>query len=295
MRYSIFLFLLVSVSLGHGQAAPSRPPITGISHVSFYSANPEAAKKFYGGLLGLAVEPPGSNDYQVGIQSVELEPLPAGHGHDLVAHLAFATPDAEGVRKYLADHGVQVPAKSHVESSGTIWFAMKDPEGNPIEFVQERPALTGRSAETPLSKVMIHAGFVVHDRAAEDKFYKDLLGFHVYWQGGMKDDETDWIDMQVPDGTQWLEYMMVRGGEQPSPRTLGILNHIALGVPSVADAAQLLRTRGWKPSENEKEQIGKDGKWQLNLYDPDGTRVELMEFTPVQAPCCSSYTGTHPH
>jgi len=89
--------------------------------------------------------------------------------------------------------------------------------------------------------------------------------------------------------------MMVRGGEQPSPRTLGILNHIALGVPSVADAAQLLRTRGWKPSENEKEQIGKDGKWQLNLYDPDGTRVELMEFTPVQAPCCSSYTGTHPH
>jgi len=295
MRYSIFLFLLVSVSLGHGQAAPSRPPITGISHVSFYSSNPEAAKKFYGGLLGLAIEPPRSNDYQVGIQSVELEPLPAGHGHDLVAHVAFATPDAEGVRKYLADHGVQVPAKSHVESSGTIWFAMNDPEGNPIEFVQERPALTGRSAETPVSKVMIHAGFVVRDRAAEDKFYKDLLGFHVYWYGGMKDEETDWIDMQVPDGTQWLEYMMVRGGEEPSPRTLGILNHIALGVPSVADAAQLLRTRGWKPSENEKEQIGKDGKWQLNLYDPDGTRVELMEFTPVQAPCCSSYTGTHPH
>ena len=295
MRYSIFLFLLVSVSLGHGQAAPSRPPITGISHVSFYSSNPEAAKKFYGGLLGLAIEPPRSNDYQVGIQSVELEPLPAGHGHDLVAHVAFATPDAEGVRKYLADHGVQVPAKSHVESSGTIWFAMNDPEGNPIEFVQERPALTGRSAETPVSKVMIHAGFVVRDRAAEDKFYKDLLGFHVYWYGGMKDDETDWIDMQVPDGTQWLEYMMVRSGEQPSPRTLGILDHIALGVPSVADAAQLLRTRGWKPSENEKEQIGKDGKWQLNLYDPDGTRVELMEFTPVQAPCCSSYTGTHPH
>lgn len=295
MRYRTLLFTLVAVSLGHGQPAPARPPITGISHVSFYSSNPEAARKFYGGLLGLAIEPPGSNDYQVGIQSVELEQLPVGHGHDLIAHVAFATTDAEGVRKYLADHGVEVPAKSHVESSGTIWFAMKDPEGNPIEFVQERPALTGRSAETPVSKVMIHAGFVVHDRATEDKFYKDLLGFHVYWHGGMKDDETDWIDMQVPDGTQWLEYMMVRGSEEPSPRTLGILNHIALGVPSVADAAQLLRTRGWKPSDNEKEQIGKDGKWQLNLYDPDGTRVELMEFTPVQTPCCSSYTGPHPH
>jgi hypothetical protein len=111
----------------------------------------------------------------------------------------------------------------------------------------------------------------------------------------MKDDETDWVDMQVPDGTQWLEYMLVRPGAQPSPRTLGVLNHIALGVPSVSEAAQLLRSRGWTPSENEKEQIGRDGKWQLNLYDPDGTRVELMEFTPVQTPCCSSYTGPHPH
>ena len=59
----------------------------------------------------------------------------------------------------------------------------------------------------------------------------------------------------------------------------------------MSDAAQLLRSRGWKPTENEKQQIGKDGKWQLNLYDPDGTRVELMEFTPVQTPCCAPYTG----
>jgi catechol 2,3-dioxygenase-like lactoylglutathione lyase family enzyme len=143
--------------------------------------------------------------------------------------------------------------------------------------------------------VMIHAGFVVHDRALEDKFYKELLGFHLYWQGGMKDGETDWVDMQVPDGTQWLEYMLVRGTEQPTPRVLGILNHIALGVPEMSEAAQLLRSRGWKPTDDEKQQIGKDGKWQLNLYDPDGTRVELMEFTPVQTPCCSPYTGTHPH
>ena len=287
----ITAFALVSNS----QNTVQRPPITGISHVAFFSSNLESAKAFYAGLLGLAVDQSRPNVYHVGVQSVELEPLPPNHGHDLISHVAFATPDAEGVRRYLASHGVRVPGKVSTGGDGTVWFAMKDPEGNPIEFVQARPALTGRSPEAPVSKVMIHAGFVVHNRAVEDKFYKDLLGFHLYWQGGMKDGETDWVDMQVPDGTQWLEYMLVRGTEQPSPRVLGILNHIALGVPEMGEAAQLLRSRGWKPSDEEKQQIGKDGKWQLNLYDPDGTRVELMEFTPVQTPCCSPYTGPHPH
>jgi hypothetical protein len=32
----------------------------------------------------------------------------------------------------------------------------------------------------------------------------------------------------------------------------------------------------------------------LNLYDPDETRVELMEFAPVEKPCCAEYTGPHP-
>ena len=138
---------------------------------------------------------------------------------------------------------------------------------------------------------IIHAGFVVHDRAAEDRFYKDILGFHVYWHGGMKDDETNWVDMQVPDGTDWIEYML---GVSPnaSHKTLGVMNHIALGVPDIHAAQQQLIKNGWKGTE--QPQIGRDGKWQLNLYDPDGTRVELMEFTPVEKPCCSEYTGPHP-
>ena len=41
-------------------------------------------------------------------------------------------------------------------------------------------------------------------------------------------------------------------------------------------------------------QMGLDGKWQANLYDPDGTRVELMEFQPSVKPCCSTFTAASP-
>jgi len=51
------------------------------------------------------------------------------------------------------------------------------------------------------------------------------------------------------------------------------------------DAERELVTRA--PQLAEKPQIGRDGKWQLNLYDPNQTRVELMEPRPVRKPCCS--------
>jgi len=132
---------------------------------------------------------------------------------------------------------------------------------------------------------------VVKDREAMDKFYRDVLGFRLYWQGGMTDERVDWVSMQVPDGTDWIEYMLNIPADA-NKHLLGVMNHIALGVPSVQAAAEQLKKNGVKLTEEPK--IGRDGKWQLNLYDPDDTRVELMEFTPVEKPCCSEFTGTHP-
>src|ERR1035441_9733817 len=40
--------------------------------------------------------------------------------------------------------------------------------------------------------------------------------------------------------------------------------------------------------------IGRDGKWQVNLYDPDGIRAEPMEFQPSVKPCCSPFLAPSP-
>jgi hypothetical protein len=64
-----------------------------------------------------------------------------------------------------------------------------------------------------------------------------------------------------------------------------VMNHFALGVPIVQQGYKTVMDRGLNPAEG--PQIGRDGKWQLNLYDANLTRVELMEPSSVRKPCCS--------
>ena len=172
---------------------------------------------------------------------------------------------------------------------GNISFMIKDPDGHDIEFVQYMPGSLHSSnfgkfePATRISDHIIHVGTTTSDRAAFNALYRDILGFREFWHGGMTDDRTDWVDMRVPDGTDWVEYML--NVKNPTARTLGVMNHMALGVPSVDAGYKKLIDRGLNPAQGPK--IGRDGKWQLNLYDPNLTRVELMEPKPVEKPCCS--------
>jgi catechol 2,3-dioxygenase-like lactoylglutathione lyase family enzyme len=278
---------------------PTRPPIIGVSHIGLKTDDLAAARKFYTNVLGFSEafslnKPSGLllltyfkvNDHQF----IEVFPEKGDTTEGQLSHIAFETTNAEQLRAYLASRGVPVPAKLDPMLDGNRGFEVKDPDGHTIEFVQLMPgSLHTRDfgkhlPDTRISQHIIHVGVTVRDRAAADKFYKDILGFQQTWQGGMKDTETDWVDMRVPDGTDWLEYML-NVGDHPSLRTLGVVNHVALGVPNVNNAYKELLQRA--PNLSEKPKIGRDGKWQLNLYDPNLTRAELMEPKPVQKPCCS--------
>jgi catechol 2,3-dioxygenase-like lactoylglutathione lyase family enzyme len=224
-----------------------------------------------------------------GHQRIDLE-TPAEPTKNFLTKIYFETADLELLRRYLIANGFN-PGEIQEIPKANRHFGITDPDGHSIGFVQYLASDHYSHPENQVSGRLIHAGFVVRDRVAMDKFYRDVLGFHVYWHGGMKDDETNWVDMQVPDGTDWIEYML-NVPANADHHTLGVMNHIALGVPSIKAAREQLIKNGWTPGEEPK--IGRGGKWQLNLYDPDNTRIELMEFTPVQKPCCSEYTGPHP-
>ena len=277
---------------------PTRPPIVGVAHIGLRTDNLAAARKFYGGVLGFQEpftvdDPPGKllltyfkvNDHQY----IEVFPELTDPKQDRLSHISFETTDIDQMYTYLASRGVKVPEKWEPMLDGNRGFDVFDPDGHDVEFVQFMPgSLHSRNfgkylPDTRISQRIIHLGVVIQDPAKADHFYKDILGFQEIWHGGMNDKDTDWVDMRVPDGTDWLEYML--NVHNPSPKELGVMHHLALGVPDVKAGYQTVLQRKLKPSE--KPEIGRDGKWQLSLYDPNYTRVELMEPKPVREPCCS--------
>ena len=192
-----------------------RPPITGIAHVTFYADNLQKSQAFYGGLLGWEQVPagapqPGVRFYANHAQYIALKPAPNPGQSDRFDSVGFSTPNADQLRKFLQVHGVAVPPSTTVDAEGDTSFEVKDPEGNKVEFIQQGAhAPKGeRAAQDRVSTHIIHAGIVAHDRAKLDRFYKDILGFHLYWEGGSGPGHIDWVMMQVPDGTDWLEYML---------------------------------------------------------------------------------------
>jgi lactoylglutathione lyase len=289
-------FLIQGQIAAQPQASVERPPITGLAHVGLYVSDIAKADEFYGHVLGYAHfsldKPSGGlmlNYYKVNDhQYIEIYPG-LKDDQDRLSHLAFETSDARKMRDYLASKGVKVPQSLKPGLDKNLSFMVSDPEGRRIEFVQYMPGSLHSSKfatllpDTRISDHMIHAGFVVHDRASEDRFYKDILGFSVMWYGGMKDNEINWVDMRVPNGSDWIEYML--NVNNPSAKTRGVMNHLALGVKNIHTAYDNILSRVSTPPA--KPKIGRDGKWQLNLYDPDLTRVELMEFKPTETPCCS--------
>jgi catechol 2,3-dioxygenase-like lactoylglutathione lyase family enzyme len=275
------LVVLSSAPLTMVQSSAVRPLVTGISHVAFRVSDATSARRFYGEVLGLSERSSsggGRISYAVGLrQRIELEPgLPAAEDERL-SHLAFGTPDTKTMAAYLRAKGLRVEQPADRCEEGAI--RVIDPDGHPIEFVQVSwpPDAVGASAGVALSNRVLHAGLTVGDEHAAHQFYRDALGFSEIWRGGRPEGVTQWVNMRVPDGTDYLEYMLVTS--PPDRRQRGTLHHVCLLVPDIQAAWEesARRTASAARAAMSRPNVGVNGRWQLNLYDSDGTRVELME------------------
>ncbi len=291
------LLVLLARPLDFSQAAdapapqPARPRITGLSHVALFVHDVDKSRAFFKDFLGYA-EPFSLTDTNGALhltfikindrQYVELFPEKEV-GSDRLNHIAIETDDAETLRVYLASRGVKVPDKVGKGRIGNHNFNITDPDGHTVEIVHYEPdgwtmQHDGKDLpETRIAPRMSHVGILVTNLEESLKFYCDILGFKETWRGSRDGRQLSWVNLRVPDGKDYIELMLY--AQMPPPNARLTSHHICLELPDVTKAVEILKSRTMPKECREPSGVrtGVNGKRQVNYYDPDGTRIEVME------------------
>jgi catechol 2,3-dioxygenase-like lactoylglutathione lyase family enzyme len=296
----VISFLAVAASPLLAQTpAPTRPRITGISHVGYFVSDLPKAIAFWHDLLGFdesydidksGMAPANTPNALIAFikindrQHIELFNQPPATSPNHLSHISFSVDDIQQMRAYLIAKGYEIKPVTTKSRAGDYSFHILDPDGVQVEFVQTMP--TGMEAQaagklspaTRISDHIYHLGFLVGNTQRALDFYSNILGFTETWRGGANPAQLSWINMRVPDGTDYVEFMLYT----KLPATYGSSNHICLEVPNLDAAIAALQSRpAFKDyGKTLAPHTGVNGKRQVNLYDPDGTRIELMEPFP---------------
>jgi catechol 2,3-dioxygenase-like lactoylglutathione lyase family enzyme len=232
---------------------PPRPKILAIGHIALSVHDIEKSRQYdYKDFLGYQEpfkldNPDGSlsltfikiNDRQY----IELFPEKAANT-DRLNHISIEVDDAEAMRVYLKANGIPVPDKVAKGRIGNSNFNIKDPDGHTVEIVQYEPD-----------------GFSLREKGRFMEGPRFL----------------SWVNLKVPDGTDYLEFMLY--DREPTLTQLGNMHHLCLEVEDIDKALSELNARSSKAAWTEQPEIrtGVNRRRQINLFDPDGTRSELME------------------
>jgi catechol 2,3-dioxygenase-like lactoylglutathione lyase family enzyme len=290
--------LLCSVwVLAIAASAPARAddlPLVGLAHVELRVTDLEQARKFYHELLGFEkpFEASGTEGtsgpvafYKVNDrQFIELVSGLKPDVAPAMTHIAMATDDVDRLRTLLVGRGLAVSPMEISPRDGSRSCALRTLPGQnlgALEFVEYGPESLESKARGKalgvrrISQRLEHAGIIATDFAAARKFYIDTLGFQEMWSRSQ------------PDGTPVLNHLRLPGpsgdyielSNRPKPISriqAGTAAHISLEVPEIRAAQKEVLARA--ADANLKEpRFGLDQRWQFNLFDPDGTRVERMQ------------------
>lgn len=134
-------------------SGPQRPGTTaGLRHVALYVAHLEDCERFYGELLGMAVEwrPDPDNVYLTsGNDNLALHRAKPGFspvGDQRLDHIGFIVANAADVdawHGFLSSQGVRIMAAPRTHRDGARSFYCADPDGNVVQIIHH-PPIAGR-------------------------------------------------------------------------------------------------------------------------------------------------------
>lgn len=306
---TLAMLLFAASSLQAQQSTPQRPRITGIASVGYYVSDLPMSMVFWHEFLGFdesyRLKKPGTSEVSVAFfkindqQQIEIFNQAPPAPPNRMNHLSFRVDSVDQMRDYLQSKGIEVQLGNAAETAtGNQAIEIVDPDGTHIDFIQnpsngmEARAVGRFMPASRISSQIYHVGFLVGNTRKATAFYEQILGFKEIWRGSSTPDELSWINMRVPDGADYIEFMLYR----TLPASFGTQNHVSLAVPNMQQAIAALEARPADKSYARplELRVGRNHKRQVNLYDPNGTRVELMEPYTVDGRPAASSTAPPP-
>ena len=294
-----------------------RPKVLGVAHIAVYVRDLAKARQFYEGFLGYGEPFTLPNKDQTGTRIVFAKVNDYQYfeifnekdrGEGQLNHISFYTDSADRMYAWLKSKGVEIMSDKGSVGKGQTGnknFNVKDPDGHIVEIVEYQPdSWTAREKgkfmpDTRISDRIMHVGVLCGDLDKSLSFYGGILGFQEFWRGSSSPRMLSWVNIKPAEGDSYLELMLYN--KIPAPDGRGTKNHVSLTVPDAEKAVAELKKRAarglYTPSEGKpmEIQVGVNRKRQINLYDPDGTRVELMEANTVDGKRAPNSTAPAPH
>jgi catechol 2,3-dioxygenase-like lactoylglutathione lyase family enzyme len=278
-------------------------PLLGVARVSIRVSDLDRARAFYSGLAGFkevydVTNADGSvssayfkiNDDQFleiipGLEASQLRPMTG---------LAIRTDQLDKLRGMLAALGLN-PGEIRTDPDGDTGFVLTNLLGQNVgflEFVQCGPQslaarLKGQYLDPRrLSTHLEHVGLITTNFDDAYNFYVQTLGFHETYRRVSNDQSyvvLDHIQMPGPSG-DFVELMTQGQTRNPLTRKRGAsMAHFALTVPN--EKALVAEAHARAPDMHlVRPAYGMDNRWNFNLYDPDGTRMEFMQVVDPAHP-----------
>ena len=293
LRRTVLLALLSLSAARLAAQPPTRPAITGVAFARFYTTNPKAAQNFYGDTLGFAQK----DDAGVWLYPVNhaqwIEVLNATpQSNARLAAVGFTTSDAAQLAEL--SPGPRHHARAPAGRRPVLLCAIPKATSSSSSRAARRNSSPPRPRlPNATSKRIIHVGF--RSKTAKSRTTSGRASSASAPTG------TAATTKPIPTGsacrsptapTGWSTCSTLR--DEPTLKQFGSMDHVSLGVTHMPDVVAALARNHCDGPNCSASKVGRDGKTQLNLFDPDQTRIEFMEFAPVQDPCCSPFTGKHP-
>lgn len=239
----------------------------------------------------------------------EKEEITSRDGYYGYQKVGYEVKNIEDYYRKLLDKGIVMEQPLAQSADYSMEFVVKDPEGNRIHFIEypNEDESTETIVQDPISDLLrtTQVAYQINNAEQMKQYYLDGLGLKIaksmtfndcadYLRKKHAEDLTSrmplilqlekmgnlpWIDFVEVAKNQYIEFFYCYGeGKktiEKTDKTYGY-SHLCLEVKGIQNAYDELVKKGIRPET--QISLGPDGSYQFWLKDPDGNRMELMEY-----------------